>query len=130
LVHYLARDEKRNKAFVSDKARDGYLRAELTYELIASSLSYHLLEVNLITGRHHQIRSQLAAIGSPIRGDLKYGFARSNGDGSISLHAHSLSFIHPVTLQTLTISAGPPKSRVWSAFMNILKMPQSGTEEE
>lgn len=117
LVHYLFRDEKKNKSFASLTPKDGYLKAELEYKVIASSKSFHLLEINLITGRHHQIRSQLAAIGSPIRGDLKYGFQRSNVDGTVSLHSRSLAFIHPVSLQTINIIAQPPKDTIWDAML-------------
>ena len=116
LVHYLFKDERKNKVIVSDKPKDGYLKAELNYELVASSESYHLLHVDLLTGRHHQIRAQLAAIGSPIKGDLKYGFPRSNQDASISLHAKYMSFIHPVTLQTTVITAIPPDEKMWNVF--------------
>jgi 23S rRNA pseudouridine1911/1915/1917 synthase len=124
LVHYLLKDERKNKVFVSKEPKDGFLRAELNYEIIASSDSYHLLDVNLITGRHHQIRAQLAAIGSPIRGDVKYGFIRPNLDASISLHARSISFIHPITLQTTLITAGTPNERLWHCFKEKLKIPE------
>jgi 23S rRNA pseudouridine1911/1915/1917 synthase len=124
LVHYLYKDEPKNKVFVSKEPRDGYLRAELSYELIASSDTFHLLEIQLITGRHHQIRAQLAAIGCPIRGDLKYGYPRSNQDASISLHARSISFIHPVSLQTTHIVAKPPKEKIWSYFIDLFKEPK------
>lgn len=122
LTHYLFRDEKRNKTLVSATPKDGYLKAELNYRHIASSDIYHLLEVELITGRHHQIRSQLSAIGCPIRGDLKYGFPRSCADASIGLHARSLTFIHPVSLQTIEIVADPPKDKLWNQFCNILNI--------
>ena len=121
LVHYLYKDERKNKVLVSPTPKDGYLRAELNYEVIVSSEMYHLVEVELITGRHHQIRAQLSAIGSPIRGDLKYGYARSNADESISLHARSMSFIHPVTLQTTNIIAKPPSDKVWNYLLEALK---------
>jgi 23S rRNA pseudouridine1911/1915/1917 synthase len=117
LVHYLCKNERNNKVFVSDTPKDGYIRAELNYEIIASSDHYFLLDIELLTGRHHQIRAQLSAIGSPIRGDLKYGFPRSNPDASISLHARSISFIHPITLQPITITANPPKNQVWKYFL-------------
>jgi len=117
LVHYLHKDERKNKAIVSNIPKENYIRAELNYEVIASSEHYHLLDIELITGRHHQIRSQLSAIGSPIKGDLKYGFSRSNPDASISLHARSISFVHPVTLQETTITANPPKDKLWEYFL-------------
>lgn len=121
LVHYLFKDERKNKVVVSHEPKEGYLRAELNYELIASSELYHLIEIDLITGRHHQIRAQLSAIGSPIKGDLKYGYHRTNSDGSISLHARSLSFIHPVTLQTANIIAKPPSDKLWNFFLEQMK---------
>jgi 23S rRNA pseudouridine1911/1915/1917 synthase len=120
LVHYLYKDERKNKVFVSQEPRDGYLRSELNYEVIALSDLYCLLEIELITGRHHQIRAQLAAIGSPIKGDLKYGFSRSNQNGSIHLHARSLSFIHPVSLQTTHIVANAPAEKLWNHFAGKL----------
>ncbi len=116
LVHYLFKDERKNKVMVSKDPKDGYLRAEMNYELIGSSENYHLLDIELLTGRHHQIRAQLSAIGSPIKGDLKYGFPRSNQDASICLHAKSVSFIHPVTLQTTLIKADPPNEKLWNSF--------------
>jgi 23S rRNA pseudouridine1911/1915/1917 synthase len=116
LVHYLCKNERNNKVFTSDTPKDGYIRAELNYELIASSENYHLLDIELLTGRHHQIRAQLAAIGSAIRGDLKYGFPRSNPDASISLHARSISFTHPISLQPVSIVAEPPKEKLWGCF--------------
>jgi 23S rRNA pseudouridine1911/1915/1917 synthase len=122
LVHYLFKDERKNKIFVSKEPKDGYLRAELNYEYLISSDTYHLLDIELITGRHHQIRAQLAAMGSPIRGDLKYGFPRSNQDASICLHARSLSFIHPVTLHTVLLKAKPPDERLWNHFMDKLNL--------
>jgi 23S rRNA pseudouridine1911/1915/1917 synthase len=117
LVHYLLKDERKNKAIVSNVPKEGYVKAELNYKIIASSDHYHLLDIELITGRHHQIRSQLSAIGLPIKGDLKYGFPRSNPDASISLHARSISFTHPITLQQTTIIAPPPKDKLWEWFL-------------
>ncbi|MDR0367661.1 MAG: RluA family pseudouridine synthase [Bacteroidales bacterium] len=125
LVHYLFKDERRNMVIVSKKPKDGYLKAEMNYQLVASSNNYHLLEIELLTGRHHQIRAQLSAIGSPIKGDLKYGFPRSNADASICLHAKSLSFIHPVTLQTTLIEATPPNEKLWNFFAEY-----TGAEED
>lgn len=97
LTHYLVRDGKTNKSRVYPGPVKEAKEARLNYRYLAGSKNYHLLEVELLTGRHHQIRAQLAAIGCPIRGDLKYGAARSNRDGSISLHARSLEFMHPIT---------------------------------
>ncbi len=125
LVHYLYRDERNNKTLVSRVPKDGYLKAELNYKIISQSDNYYLLEVELITGRHHQIRAQLADIGCPIRGDLKYGFPRSCVDGSIGLHARSVTFIHPVGLQTTVIEADPPREKLWNHFCEILNINRS-----
>jgi 23S rRNA pseudouridine1911/1915/1917 synthase len=122
LVHFLTRNESRNKTFVSEKEAVGSQRAELRYTVLASSNSFHLLSVHLLTGRHHQIRAQLAAIGCPIRGDLKYGYPRSNPDGSISLHAVSLEFIHPVSKILVQVNARPPHEAVWDAFVTLTGM--------
>ena len=116
LTHFLLRNEKRNKSFVSNNNQENSKEAILTYRLLASSKDYHLLEVDLQTGRHHQIRAQLAAIGCPIKGDLKYGFSRSNKNASISLHARSVSFVHPVKKESLTIVANPPDEVLWRFF--------------
>lgn len=116
IVHHLVRNEKKNKSFAYSEPRKNSKEAALTYKLLASSDRYHLVEVELHTGRHHQIRCQLAAIGCPIKGDLKYGFARSNPDGGISLHAHELSFVHPVKKDPVLITAPLPKSRLWEYF--------------
>jgi len=119
LVNFVRRDEARNKSFITkDKSKNSQM-ASLSYTLIASSDNYYLLEIDLQTGRHHQIRAQLAGIGCPIKGDLKYGFDRSNSDGSIHLHARKLFFIHPVTLKPLTIIALPPIDPVWNYFIQI-----------
>jgi len=121
LIHYLVRNEKKNKSFVYKQPRDNSKKAVLNYRLLASSRDYHLLEVDLKTGRHHQIRAQLAAIGCPIKGDLKYGFSRSNPDASISLHACKVSFMHPVKKEPITIVAPPPKDALWDYFEKIIK---------
>lgn len=107
LVHWLVRNEKQNKSYAYDHEVPHSKRAELSYKVIGHSQNYHLLEVDLKTGRHHQIRCQLAKIGCPIKGDLKYGARRSNPDGSISLQAHSMQFIHPVSKQEVSISLQP-----------------------
>lgn len=121
LQGYITRNAKINKSFVSDKpSSQDSKEAILRYKLIASSDRYHLLEVELLTGRHHQIRAQLAAIGCPIKGDLKYGAKRSNSDGSISLHARRLSFTHPVTNENLTITAPAPADSLWRFFETAL----------
>ena len=108
LTHFLVRNEQKNKSFAYDNERPGAKKAVLDYRVIGHTDRYHLLEVHLHTGRHHQIRCQLAAIGCPIRGDLKYGAPRSNADGSISLHARSLRFEHPVSHQIICVEAPAP----------------------
>lgn len=105
LVHYLKKNEKNNKAIVFPKPADGAKEAILTYTVIKLLDNYQLLEIDLETGRHHQIRAQLSKTGIPIKGDLKYGAPRSNPDGSISLHARKLEFIHPVTKELLSVEA-------------------------
>lgn len=120
LLHYLRKDGSKNKSFVFDKEQKGVKKAALTYTILAKSESYKLLEIELETGRHHQIRVQLAAIGCPIKGDLKYGFPRSNKDASISLHARSISFQHPVSKEILAIKAPLPDSdNVWKYFNSL-----------
>lgn len=116
LVHYLRRVEKENKSYLAKPGGKDVKEARLSYQLIAKSDRYHLLEIHLETGRHHQIRCQLAAIGCPIKGDLKYGAPRSNPDGGISLHAREISFIHPVSKQPITITAPVPNDSLWQAF--------------
>lgn len=118
LVHYLVKEEKQNKSYVRNKNAKGASRAELNYNLIASSNNYYLIEVELITGKHHQIRVQLAAIGCPIKGDLKYGAKRSNKDASIHLHAYSADFIHPVSSKPILIYAQPPNEVLWNYFIS------------
>lgn len=109
LENWLVKNEERNKSYVFGAARPNAKLARLEYrEIAVSSGGYHLLDINLHTGRHHQIRCQLANIGCPIKGDLKYGAERSNPDGSISLHAHSVTFEHPVTHLMVTINAPCP----------------------
>ena len=116
LVHYLKKNEKNNKAIVFPKASDGAKEAILTYQIIRILDNYQLLEIDLETGRHHQIRAQLSKTGVPIKGDLKYGSPRSNPDGGISLHARKLEFIHPVTKEKLEIIAPVPMNdAVWRA---------------
>ncbi len=109
LVHWLTRQEKTNTARAFDHEVTGAKRASLHYKVIGRTQSYHLIEVELHTGRHHQIRCQLAAIGCPIKGDLKYGARRSNPSGGISLHARRLEFEHPVTHELITIEAPLPE---------------------
>lgn len=115
LTHYLIKTERNNKSTAYDMEKPNTKKAVLHYKLIASSDNYHLLEVDLETGRHHQIRCQLSKIGSPIKGDLKYGAERSNPDGSISLHARSISFVHPVSKEEMSITAPVPEDSLWKA---------------
>ncbi len=119
LVHYLVRNEKQNKSYAYPKEKPRSKKAKLRYELINSSQRYHLLEVELMTGRHHQIRCQLAKIGSVIKGDLKYGASRSNKDGSICLHARSIDFIHPVSKERIHVVAPVPKENLWQTFETL-----------
>lgn len=120
LTDWLLRNEKSNKSFVVKEGTKGAKMAQMDYRLIGvSGGGYHLIEINLHTGRHHQIRAQLANIGCHIKGDLKYGAERSNPDGGISLHARSISFIHPVRKEPLTITAPPPDEAIWREFKNL-----------
>lgn len=116
LVNFLRRDEVRNKSFIAGENTRNAQRASLSYTLVGNSDNYYLLQIDLQTGRHHQIRAQLAGIGCPIKGDLKYGYPRSNSDGSIHLHARKLNFIHPVTLNPVSILASTPADPVWDYF--------------
>ena len=116
LVHYLKKNEKNNKAIIFTKPTDGAKESILTYQIIKMLDNYQLLEVDLETGRHHQIRAQLSKIGIPIKGDLKYGSPRSNANGGISLHARKLEFIHPVTKESISITAPIPQTdSIWRA---------------
>lgn len=119
LTHYLKRNPKQNKSYAHIKEVPESKKAILDYKIIQKLDNYFLLEIDLHTGRHHQIRSQLSAIGSPIKGDLKYGFDRSNKDASISLHARKLSFKHPVKDLELNLVAPLPNDPIWNA-VNIL----------
>lgn len=116
LIHYLKRNEKNNTSKAHLKEVPDSKVASLDYKIIKELNNYFALEINLHTGRHHQIRAQLSAIGSPIKGDLKYGFDRSNPDGGIHLHARKLIFIHPVTKKSLQIIAPVPNDPVWNAI--------------
>lgn len=116
LVHFLVRNEKQNKSYAYDKEVKNAKKAVLHYRVIGRSQNYYLLEVDLKTGRHHQIRCQLAKIGCPIKGDLKYGFPRSNPDGSICLHARAVKFIHPVSKVPVELTAPVPESNLWKGF--------------
>ena len=116
LTHWLVRNEKQNKSYAYATEKPNAKKAILKYRLIGKSDNYSLLEVQLMTGRHHQIRCQLAAMGCPIKGDLKYGAPRSNHDGSISLQSHRVEFIHPVSKERITVEAPLPDDPLWQAF--------------
>jgi len=120
ITHFLKKNETQNKSYVYDTEVKGSKEASLTYRLKGRSEKYYLLEIELHSGRHHQIRAQLAKIGCPIKGDLKYGFPRSNEDGGISLFARKLEFIHPVKKEPVTIIAHFPEGDIWSVFMNAI----------
>ena len=117
LTHFLIKNEKQNKTYPYDIEKPNSKKAVLLYKLIGKSDNYYLLEIELKTGRHHQIRCQLAAIGCPVKGDLKYGFDRSNKDGGICLHARYVSFIHPVSKERIEIEAPlPSDDNLWNSF--------------
>jgi 23S rRNA pseudouridine1911/1915/1917 synthase len=116
LIHYMLKSQKKNRAFAHDEEQPNSKKAELTYKVIASIDNYTLLEINLVTGRHHQIRAQLAKIDCPIKGDERYGFKRGNKDRSIHLHAWKLEFHHPVTNDVVKLEAPIPAEVVWQAF--------------
>jgi len=116
LVHYLVRNEKQNKSYAYDKEVKNSKKAVLHYKLIGHSQNYYLLEVDLKTGRHHQIRCQLAKMGCPIKGDLKYGSPRSNPDGSICLHARTVQFVQPVSKEMIRLTAPVPEGNLWNGF--------------
>lgn len=116
LVHWLVRNEKQNKSYAYDREVKDAKKAILKYRMIGKSDNYTLLEVELMTGRHHQIRCQLAKMGCPIKGDLKYGSPRSNPDGSICLHARRISFVHPVSRLPIELEAPLPEGNLWKTF--------------
>lgn len=120
LIHYITTTERNNKSYASVEPRPNSQRAILSYRHIASSDRYHLIEVNLMTGRKHQIRVQLSSIDCPIKGDLKYGARRSNPDGSISLMARRIQFIHPVSGKKIDITAPLPAEALWQAFSKVV----------
>lgn len=119
LTHYLRKNEKQNKSYASLTEVSGTKKAMLKYKLLASSDRYHLLEVELMTGRHHQIRCQLSAMGCVIKGDLKYGSKRANKDASISLHARSLQFFHPTSKEVIRVEAPVPNDPLWNYFETL-----------
>ena len=114
--HFLVKHQKSNKSVVVEAGAANSKKAALKYKLLGGSDNYHLLELELVTGRHHQIRAQLAALNNPIKGDVKYGFRRSNKDRSIHLHAWKLSFDHPVSKEKINLTANPPIDPVWNFF--------------
>lgn len=116
LTHWIVRNEKQNKSYAYDKEVKNSKRAELHYSVIGATSRYTLLEIQLMTGRHHQIRCQLSKIGCPIKGDLKYGSERSNPDGSICLLSRHVEFIHPVSKETIRISAPLPTDTLWQGI--------------
>jgi len=119
LVHYLKKNEKDNRSFISKEGVTGALRSELSYEVLKAGDNYSLVEVKPLTGRHHQIRVQLSSIGCPIAGDVKYGDRRGNDDKSICLHARQLIFKHPVQGHQLTITASTPDQKYWNIFKEM-----------
>lgn len=121
LQNYLVRNEKQNKSYAYDVEKPNSKKAILHYQIISRSDNYNLLEIDLETGRHHQIRCQLAKIGCPIKGDLKYGAERSNPDGGISLHARHISFIHPVSKELIEVTAPLPDEKLWSVLEKDIK---------
>ncbi len=119
LSNYLKKNEQQNKSYVYEKEVKGSKLAELSYRVLARSEKYYLIEVDLQTGRHHQIRAQLSAAGCPIKGDLKYGSKRSNEGGGISLHSRRVAFVHPVKNEEIKIEAPLPDDRIWKLFSNV-----------
>ena len=120
LENWLVRNEAQNKSYIAKPGAKEAKQAILSYKTLAKGENYTLLEVNLETGRHHQIRCQLAAIGCPIKGDLKYGAKRSNPDGGICLHARQIEFIHPVSKQNICITAPVPNDSLWQQFAALV----------
>lgn len=119
LVHYLKKNQEKNKSRGYDKEVKGGKRAELDYKLLGRSKNYYYLEIKPKTGRHHQIRVQLSTVGCIIKGDVKYGGKRTNRDGSIHLHGRSLSFVHPVTKEPVTIISKPPSDPLWDEMLTL-----------
>ena len=129
LENWLTRNEQLNKSFIAKPSAKDAKQAILYYKTLVKGDHYTLLEVNLETGRHHQIRCQLAAIGCPIKGDLKYGAKRSNPDGGICLHARQIEFVHPVSKQNICITAPVPEDSLWQQLITPLQLSPQGREE-
>jgi len=127
LVHYLKKNEEKNKSYVHKESVPLSLKAEMEYKVIAASDRYYLLQVKLHTGRHHQIRAQLSTIGSPIKGDVKYGYDRPNEDGSIYLHSRIIEFEHPSKKEMIRIVAPVPDDKLWKFFEN--KVAETAADE-
>lgn len=121
LTHWLTRNEKQNKSYAYDREVPNSKKAKLAYRVIGHTDHYNLLEVHLMTGRHHQIRCQLAHMGCPIKGDLKYGAKRSNPDGSISLLSHSVEFVHPVSHELIRLDSPLPDDPLWHGIAETVK---------
>lgn len=119
LIHFMRKNGKTNKSYIAEEGDSNAKKAILSYELLESIDNYHLLRVELFTGRHHQIRAQMSAAGAPIKGDVKYGFRRNNPDRSIHLHAWQLHFDHPVSLERVELTAPVPDEAVWNAFKTL-----------
>ncbi|MDC7244723.1 MAG: RluA family pseudouridine synthase [Sphaerochaetaceae bacterium] len=119
IVHYITRDTKRNKSYATAEPRKNSKEARMNLSVIGASKSYYLLEIELLTGRHHQIRAQLSAMNSHIKGDIKYGAARTNKDGKIHLHARKIEFVHPIRKEKVSIIAPPPKDAIWDYFASL-----------
>jgi len=121
ITHWIVRNEKQNKSYAYDHEVPNSKKAILKYRVLAKGDNYNLLEVQLLTGRHHQIRCQLSTLGYPIKGDLKYGAKRSNPDGSISLNAHRLEFIHPVSKEKIALESPLPEDNLWQTLKKTVK---------
>ena len=119
LIHYLKKNEVQNKSYAVKQAVQGALKAEMNYKVIGKSDNFYLLEIELLTGRHHQIRAQLAEIGCPVKGDLKYGYSSSNQDAGIDLHARKVEFTHPVNNNIVSVIAPVPDNKLWKIFTEI-----------
>ena len=120
LIHYILRNPHQNKSYAYPNEKPATKKASLSYKLIGATDKYYFVEIDLHTGRHHQIRAQFAALGMPIRGDLKYGYPRSNPNGGINLHSRLISFVHPVTAENISIVAPPPDETLWNELLKIV----------